>query len=104
MSAHLDRLAGRRAELVARSDANREALAASFGTIERRLWLVERVVGAARRLHRYGAVAGAVAVGLILAPRSSRSRLRGVVRALPLVIEFFRVVRSRRERGPSSAG
>jgi len=26
------------------------------------------------------------------------------VRALPLVIEFFRVVRSRRERGPSSAG
>ena len=97
MSVRSDRLAARRAELVAQSDKNRAALADSFGVIERRLSLVERVVDVARRVHRYRAIAAAVAVGLALAGRKSRPRLKRAIQFLPIALELFRAFRSRRE-------
>ena len=97
MSARLDRLAARRAELVAQSDKNRAALADSFGVLERRLSLVERVVDVARRVHRYRAIAAAVAIGLALAGRKSRPRLKRAIQFLPIAVELFRAFRSRRE-------
>ena len=101
MSARFDRLAARRAELVAQSDKNRAALADSFGVIERRLSLVERVVDAARRVHRYRAIAAAVAIGLALAGRKSRPRLKRAIQVLPIALEVFRAFRSRREEDPA---
>ena len=97
MSARFDRLAARRAELVAQSDKNRAALADSFSAVERRLSLVERIVDTARRVHRYRAIAAAVAVGLALAGRKSRPRLKRAIQFLPIALELFRAFRSRRE-------
>lgn len=101
MSARFDRLAARRAELVAQSDQNRNALAESFGVIERRLSLVERVVDVARRVHRYRAIVAAVGVGLALAGRKSRPRLKRAIQVLPIALEVFRAFRSRREEDPA---
>ncbi len=98
MSARFDRLAARRAELVAQSDKNRAAVASSFGVIEQRLSLVERVVDVARRVRRHRGIVTAVTVGLILAGRGSRPRLRRAAQFLPIVIEIVRAIRSRRER------
>ncbi len=96
MSARFDRLAARRAELVAQSDQNRAALAGSFGVIERRLSLIERVVDVARHVNRHRGLVPAVTIGLILAGRGSRPGLRRAAKAIPLVIQVVRAIRSRR--------
>ena len=81
MSKRFDRLAARRAELVAQSDQNRDALAASFSAVEHRLSWVERIVDAARRVHRYRGIVAAVAVGLAFVGRKSRPRLKRAIQS-----------------------
>lgn len=98
MSKRFDRLAARRAELVAQSDRNRAALADSFSIVENRLAMVERVVNIVRRVHRYRWIAGALAIGFALAGRKSRPRLNRAMQFLPIALELFRGFRSRRQQ------
>lgn len=95
MSARMQALAERRKALVARSDRERAELAALFGGIENRMWLVDTVVAGARRVGRNRFLVGAAGVLLVLAPIAARSWLRRAVWLLPVVIEGYRAVKSR---------
>ena len=102
MTARLDALAQQRATLVAESDQHRAALAASFDDVERRMWVVERVVHVARVVHKHRAIVGAVAVALVLLPRSARPKIRRAVQVVPLAVELIRMFWSRRKRESAS--
>jgi hypothetical protein len=98
----LDALAGRRRDLVARSDENRVAIAAVTSHLERRLAVAEVVVNVARRLHRHRFLIGAVAVFLLATPGGARKWIRRATGFLPLVMEGFRLFRSRNESRDAS--
>ncbi len=91
-----DALVERRLALVARSDENRAALAVVFGSLERRLAIAEVVVATARRINRHRVLIGALAVGLIIAPRTLRKWMRRAMGVLPFAIEAYRAITRRR--------
>jgi hypothetical protein len=85
--------AQRRAELIARSNRDREAVAEAFGGLARRLSVAETLVRAVRQAKRHKALLGTLAVLGILAPLTARSWLRRASWILPLAIEAFRIAR-----------
>ena len=102
MSSHLEVLAVRRRDLVARSDENRAALGVVFNGLERRFGIAEVVVSIARRIHRHRFLVGAVAVFLLAAPGGARTWIRRARGWLPLVVEGYRLFRSRDEKRGAS--
>ena len=68
MSGRAQELALRRQALVARSDAERNAVGATFSEIERRLGFVEVGLSLARRVHRHRALLGAFTIWSVVAP------------------------------------
>ena len=93
MSGHAQTLADRRLALVARSDAERRALGATFSDIERRLFLVEVGYQAVRRVHRHRALLGAVTIWSAVAPVAARLWIRRLGWWLPMGIEGLRLAR-----------
>ena len=89
--------AARRAELVARSDLERAAVADVFVELRGRLSVAETVVAAVRRVHRHRALIGALAIVAVVAPRTARKWIRGAAWAIPLVTEGVRLTRSPRD-------
>jgi hypothetical protein len=89
--------ASRRAELVARLDRDRIAVAESFAAVRGRMKIAEAVVDAARRVNRHRVLVGTLAAFAVVAPLAARTWLRRAAWMLPLVIEGIRLARKTRE-------
>ena len=98
MSARAQELALRRRELVARSDAQRSGVAATFGDIERRLAFVEVGLSVARRVHRHRALLGAFTIWSAVAPAAAKLWVRRLGWWIPLGIEGFKLARTFTEK------
>lgn len=94
MSGRAQELAARRAGLVACSDAQRNAVGATFSDIERRLVLVELGYEAVRRVHRHRALLGAFTIWSAVAPAAARLWVRRLGWWIPLGIEGLRLART----------
>lgn len=90
----MNTLAERREALLARSDQNRAEMAAIVGGLERKFTVAETVVKAARGLSRHRALFGAAGLSLILIPLASRTWLRRVMWAAPIVLQVVRTVKT----------
>jgi hypothetical protein len=97
MSSRLDELRERRLGLVARSDDDRNALAGTFGGVEKQFHVVDMLVSVVQRVNRHRAILGLVAGGLILTPVVTKRWVRRASWLLPLAIAVFREMRSTRE-------
>jgi hypothetical protein len=96
MSARLDALRDRRLALVARSDTDRDAVAATFDELAGELHIADRVVATAQRLSRHHVWVGVAAAGLVLAPVLMRRWIRSAGWWLPVAIGVFRLTRKKR--------
>lgn len=96
MSSHLDSLRERRLAVIAACDADRVALADSFGEIQHELRVADRVVSAAQRFSRNKVMIGVLAVGLVAAPVLARKWIRRASWWLPILIQGYRTIQSSR--------
>jgi hypothetical protein len=107
MSSPVEGLAGRREALIARSDRERAALAATLGGFEKVIAVAELGVAAARGIQRHRVLVGVATAGLVLAPLAARTWMRRAIWWLPIAIEGYRLARSlggtRREPPPPAA-
>lgn len=94
MSGRAQELALRRRELVALSDAQRDAVGATFSDIERRLGFVEIGLAMARRVHRHRALLGAFTIWSVVAPAAAKLWVRRLGWWIPLGIEGFKLART----------
>jgi hypothetical protein len=94
MTGRAQELALRRRELVARSDAQRGAVGATFGDIERRLGFVEAGLSLARRVHRHRALLGAFTVWSVVAPAAAKLWVRRLGWWIPLCLEGFKLAKT----------
>ncbi len=94
MSGRAEELAVRRRELVARSDAQREGVGATFSDIERRLGIVEVGLSLARRVHRHRALLGAFTIWSVVAPAAAKLWVRRLGWWIPLGIEGFKLAKT----------
>lgn len=98
MSAPIGSYAQRRAELTARMDLDRAAVAEAFTGVQDRSKMVEIVVGVVRRANQHRALAGTLTVLAIVAPFAARTWLKRAAWFLPLAIEGIRLVRGARDK------
>jgi hypothetical protein len=94
LSGRAQELALRRRELVARADAQRDAVAATFSDIERRLGFVEVGLSLARRVHRHRALLGALTVWSVVAPAAAKLWVRRLGWWIPLGLEGFKLAKT----------
>jgi hypothetical protein len=94
VSGRAQELALRRQELVARSDAQRDAVGATFSDIERRLGFVEIGLSMARRVHRHRALLGAFTIWSVVAPAAAKLWVRRLGWWVPLGIEGFKLAKT----------
>jgi hypothetical protein len=94
MSSHLESLRERRLAIIASCDADRMAVADSFGEIQHELRIADRVVSAAQRFSRNKVLVGVLAVGLVAAPILARKWIRRAAWWLPVIIQGYRTIRS----------
>jgi hypothetical protein len=94
VSGRAQELALRRRELVARSDAQRNAVGVTFSDIERRLAFVEVGLSMARRVHRHRALLGAFTIWSVVAPAAAKLWVRRLGWWIPLGIEGFKLAKT----------
>jgi hypothetical protein len=97
MTGHVDTLRDRLDALVARSDADRNAVAADFNALADELHIADKVVATARRLNEHRVWVGVAAAALILAPKMTRKLIRGANWLLPAALGVMRILRRARE-------
>lgn len=85
--------AQRRAELIARLDRDRAAVAEAYTALQGQMRVAETVVGAARTAKKHRALAGALALAAVVAPFAARTWLKRAAWLLPLVMGGIRIVR-----------
>jgi hypothetical protein len=93
----MDRFAQRRAELVIRTDRDREAVADAFTSLQGRMKVAEALVSVVRRANRHRVLAGTIAVFAILAPFTARKWLKRAAWFLPRAFEGMRLARGARD-------
>lgn len=93
MSGRARELALRRQELVARSDAQRDAVGSTFSEIERRLRFVEAGFSLARRVQRHRVLLGAFTIWSVVAPAAAKLWVRRLGWWIPLGLEGFKLAK-----------
>jgi hypothetical protein len=99
MNAARESVLDRRRALVADSERHRDTLTGTLDVLGRQLALVDAVITAARGVHRHRALLGAAAGLLVLAPLGARQWIGRATWLVPLVVEGFRLARSRGRAG-----
>jgi hypothetical protein len=86
----------RRSDLVARAEADRNALAAAFDSVQDELHVADKIVATARKVSRHNWLCGVLAAGMIVTPIVTRKWLQRSAWWLPLVLAGYRVVKKHR--------
>jgi len=94
MSGRAQELVRRRLELVARSDAQRNAVGAATGLVDSPRHRGEIGLSMARRVHRHRALLGAFTIWSVVAPAAAKLWVRRLGWWIPLGIEGFKLAKT----------